>query len=253
MYAAERQQRIIAEARRAGRVEVTALADSLGVAAETVRRDLTALERRGSLRRVHGGAIPVERLEVEPTLATRSGRLADVKRRIAARALDELPSGGSIILDGGSTTLAVAEMLPPDLDLTVLTNSLAAATVLSTHPGITLYLLGGRVRGTTGAAVGDWATGALSDVVVDVAIVGTNGLSVARGLTTPDQSESLVKRAMVGAARKCVVLTDSSKAGDDHLHRFAQLGEVDVVITDTDLDDDVAAEIRAAGPEVVTA
>ncbi len=253
MYAAERQQRIIAEARRAGRVEVTALADSLGVAAETVRRDLTALERRGSLRRVHGGAIPVERLEVEPTLATRSGRLADVKRRIAARALDELPSGGSIILDAGSTTLAVAEMLPPDLDLTVLTNSLAAATVLSTHPGISLYLLGGRVRGTTGAAVGDWATGALADVVVDVAIIGTNGLSVARGLTTPDQSESLVKRAMVGAARKCVVLTDSSKAGDDHLHRFAQLGEVDVVITDTDLDDDVAAEIRAAGPEVVTA
>jgi len=253
MYAAERQQRIIAEARRAGRVEVTALADSLGVAAETVRRDLTALERRGSLRRVHGGAIPVERLEVEPTLATRSGRLTDVKRRIAARALDELPSGGSIILDAGSTALAVAEMLPPDLDLTVLTNSLAAATVLSTHPGITLYLLGGRVRGTTGAAVGDWATGPLSDVVVDVAIIGTNGLSVARGLTTPDQSESLVKRAMVGAARKCVVLTDSSKAGDDHLHRFAQLGEVDVVITDTDLDDDVAAEIRAAGPEVVTA
>ena len=252
MYAAERQQRIIAEARSAGRVEVTALADSLGVAAETVRRDLTALERRGSLRRVHGGAIPVERLEVEPTLATRSGRLTEVKRRIAARALDELPSGGSIILDSGSTTLAVAELLPPDLDLTVLTNSLAAATMLSSHPGIKLYLLGGRVRGTTGASVGEWATGALDDVVVDVAIIGTNGLSVARGLTTPDQSEALVKRAMVGAARKCVVLTDSSKAGDDHLHRFAQLADVDVVITDTDLDDDVAAEIRAAGPEVVT-
>ncbi|MBC9820551.1 DeoR/GlpR family DNA-binding transcription regulator [Terrabacter sp. MAHUQ-38] len=253
MYAAERQQRIIAEARRAGRVEVTALADSLGVAAETVRRDLTALERRGSLRRVHGGAIPVERLEVEPTLATRSGRLTEVKRRIAARALDELPGGGSIILDAGSTALAVAEMLPPDIDLTVVTNSLAAATVLSTHPGITLYVLGGRVRGTTGAAVGDWATGALADVTVDIAILGTNGLSVARGLTTPDQSEALVKRAMVGAARRCVLLTDSSKAGDDHLHRFAQLTDIDLVITDTDLDDDVAAEIRAAGPEVVTA
>lgn len=252
MYAAERQQRIIAVARRDGRVEVTALADTLGVAAETVRRDLTALERRGSLRRVHGGAIPVERLEVEPSLATRSGRLADVKLRIAARALDELPSGGSIILDSGSTALAVAELLPPDLDLTVLTNSLAAATVLASHSGISLYLLGGRVRGTTGAAVGDWATGPLADVTVDVAFLGTNGLSVARGLTTPDQSEALVKRAMVGAARKCVVLTDSSKTGDAHLHRFAQVADVDVVITDTDVDDDVAAEIRAAGPEVVT-
>ena len=253
MYAAERQQRIIAEARRAGRVEVTALADSLGVAAETVRRDLTALERRGSLRRVHGGAIPVERLEVEPTLAARSSRLTEVKRRIAARALDELPSGGSIILDAGSTALAVAELLPPDLDLTVVTNSLAAATVLSTHPGITLYLLGGRVRGTTGASVGEWATGPLGEVTVDLALVGTNGLSVARGLTTPDQSEALVKRAMVASARRCIVLTDSSKAGDDHLHRFAQLTDIDLVITDTDLDDDVAAEIRAAGPEVVTA
>lgn len=253
MYAAERQQRIITEARQAGRVEVNALADSLGVATETVRRDLTALERRGSLRRVHGGAIPVERLEVEPTLAARTGRLSELKRRIAARALDELPTGGSVILDSGSTALAVAELLPPDLDLTVLTNSLAAATLLATHPGINLYLLGGRVRGTTGAAVGEWATGPLAGVTVDVALLGTNGFSVTRGLTTPDQSESLVKRAMVTAARKCVLLTDSSKAGDDHLHRFAQVAEIDVVITDTDLDDDVAAELRAAGPEVVTA
>ena len=253
MYAAERQQRIIAEARRAGRVEVTALADDLGVATETIRRDLTALERRGSLRRVHGGAIPVERLEVEPSLASRSGRLTEVKRRIAARALDQLPSGGSIILDSGTTTGAVAELLPPDLDLTVLTNSLSAASVLATHPGVSLYLLGGRVRGQTGAAVGDWTVRALTDVVVDVAFMGTNGFSVARGLTTPDQSEALVKRAMVASARTAIVLSDSSKAGDDHLHRFAELGDIDVLVTDTDLDDDVAAEIRAAGPDVVTA
>ncbi len=253
MYATERQQRIIAEARRAGRVEVTALADDLGVATETIRRDLTALERRGSLRRVHGGAIPVERLEVEPSLATRSGRLTEVKRRIAARALDQLTSGGSIILDSGTTTRAVAELLPPDLDLTVLTNSLSAASVLATHPGVSLYLLGGRVRGQTGAAVGDWTVRALSDVVVDVAFIGTNGFSIARGLTTPDQSEALVKRAMVASARTSIVLSDSSKAGDAHLHRFADLGDIDILITDTDLDDDVAAEIRAAGPDVVTA
>lgn len=253
MYAAERQQRIMAEARRAGRVEVAALAESLDVAAETIRRDLTALERRGSLRRVHGGAIPVERLEVEPSLATRSGRLTEVKRRIAARALDELPSGGSIILDSGTTTLALAELLPPDLDLTVLTNSLAAAAVLASHPGVNLYLLGGRVRGTTGAAVGEWTTSALADVVADVAFLGTNGFSVARGLTTPDQSEALVKRAMAAAARTAVVLSDSSKAGDAHLHRFSDVADIDVLITDTDLDDDVAAELRAAGPAVVTA
>ena len=253
MYAAERQQRIMVEARRAGRVEVSALADSLGVAAETVRRDLSALERRGSLRRVHGGAIPVERLEVEPTLATRFGRLADVKRRIAARALDEVPVGGSILLDSGSTTQALAEAIPPELELTVLTNSLAVASVLSGHHGVSLYLLGGRVRTTTGAAVGDWTTAALKDVAVDVAFLGTNGISVDRGLTTPDQAEAVVKRAMVAAGRSCVVLTDSSKAGDDHLHRFADLADIDALITDTDLDDDLVTGLRAAGLRVVTA
>jgi DeoR family transcriptional regulator, fructose operon transcriptional repressor len=253
MYAAERQQRILTEARRAGRVEVAALSESLGVAAETVRRDLTALERRGSLRRVHGGAIPVERLELEPTLATRSTHRAEVKGRIAARVLDELPPGGTVILDSGSTTQAVVELLPPDADLTVVTNSVPAAAVLATHPGVTLYLLGGRVRGTTAAAVGEWATGALDGITVDLTVLGTNGISAARGLTTPDQAESLVKAAMVRASRRVVVATDSSKAGDDHLHRFATLEEVDVVVTDADLADDVAAEIRAAGPQVVTA
>ncbi len=253
MYAPERQQRIMDEARRAGRVEVGALAEELGVAAETVRRDLTVLERRGTLRRVHGGAIPVERLELEPTLATRTTRLATQKRAIAARALEELPREGTILLDSGSTTLAIAELLPPDLDLTVVTNSFTTAGLLATHPGIGLYLLGGRVRGRTGAAVGDWATSALADVCVDVAFLGTNGLSVRRGLTTPDQAEAMVKKAMVRSARRAVVVTDSTKVGDDHLHRFADITDIDLVITDTGLDVETAAEFEAAGPEVYRA
>ncbi len=253
MYAAERQQRILAQARQAGRVEVGTLADDLGVAMETVRRDLTALERRGTLRRVHGGAIPVERLELEPTFATRVGRLSDAKRRVASRALDELPREGTVLLDSGSTTQALVELLPPDIDLTVVTNSVAAAAALVWHPGVALYLLGGRVRGRTGAAVGDWVTAALDGVCVDVAFLGTNGLSAVRGLTTPDQAEAAAKRAMVRAARRVVVVTDSTKLGDDHLHRFAALADVDLVITDADLDDDAAAEIVAAGPALVRA
>ncbi|WP_062461719.1 DeoR/GlpR family DNA-binding transcription regulator [Demequina soli] len=253
MYATERQQRILAEARTAGRVEVAALAESLEVTPETIRRDLTALEQRGSLRRVHGGAIPVERLESEPTLAARSATRMDVKRRIAARAVEEIPAGGTVLLDAGSTTQALVDLLPIDIDLTVITNSLPAASALAGRPGISLYVLGGRVRGVTGAAVGEWTASALAGMVVDVAIMGTNGLSASRGLTTPDQAEAEAKRAMIAAARRVVVTTDSSKAGDDHLHRFASLEDVDLVITDDDLADDVADELRAAGPEVVTA
>jgi DeoR family fructose operon transcriptional repressor len=252
MYAAERQQRILQQARAAGRVDVAALALDLGVASETVRRDLTSLEQRGSLRRVHGGAIPVERLEIEPTLATRSSRLTDTKRRIAAHVLDYIPAGATVVLDSGSSALAVVDVLPPDRELTVLTNSIPAAGVLSTYPGVTLYVLGGRVRGVTGAAVGEWATDALKGLVADIAIIGTNGMSVSRGLTTPDQAEAQVKRAMIESARLVVLATDSSKVGDDHLHRFADVADVDIIVTDTDLPDEVAAEMRAAGPQVVT-
>ena len=113
-----------------------------------------------------------------------------------------------------------------------------------------LYLIGGRVRGRTGAAVGAWATSSLAGVFVDVAFLGTNGVSVERGLTTPDQAEAGVKRAMVTAARRNVLVTDSSKVGLAHLHRFAGLSDIDLLITDAGLDDDTAADIEAAGPEV---
>ncbi len=253
MYAEERQQRILDEARRVGRVEVGSLAGVFGVAAETIRRDLSVLEHRGTLRRVHGGAIPVERLELEPTYTTRIGRLSEVKRRIAARALEELPHEGTVLLDSGSTTQAIAELLPPDLDLTVVTNSVSAAATLATHPGVSLYVLGGRVRGRTGATVGAWLTAALDTIGVDVAFVGTNGLSADRGLTTPDQAEASAKAAMVRCARRVVCVTDATKVGDDHLHRFAAVEDVDLVITDDTLDPEAAVVLAGAGTEVVRA
>lgn len=253
MYATERQQRILETARTVGRVEVATLADSLAVTTETIRRDLTALEQRGAVRRVHGGAIPVERLELEPTLASRSALRTEVKRRIAARVLEELPAGGTVLLDAGSTTQALVDLLPPNAEYTIITNSIPAAAALAGRPRITLLMLGGSVRGATAAAVGDWTTQALAGLVVDVAVVGTNGLSAARGLTTPDQAEAHAKSAMVRAARRVIVATDSSKAGDDHLHRFAGLEQVDLIVTDNDLADDVAKELRDAGTEVARA
>ncbi|WEV76665.1 DeoR/GlpR family DNA-binding transcription regulator [Janibacter cremeus] len=253
MYAPERQQRILEVARAQGRVEVLALSTDLGVTTETVRRDLTALERRGAVRRVHGGALPVERLEVEPPLATRTSRNAEAKRRIAARALDEVTTEGTVLLDGGTTTRALAELLPDRSGLTVVTNSIDIAAVLQSHEHTDLYVLGGRVRGRTGATVGDWLVSALADVCVDVALIGANGYSPSRGMTTPDQAEAVAKRTMVRAARRTVVLADSTKAGDDHFHRFADTESVDLLVTDTDLDDDTAAELAAEGMAVVRA
>ena len=112
MYAEERQQEIVGLARRNGRVDVAELAEHFGVTPETIRRDLTTLERHGALRRVHGGAIPVER-GFEPALAARDGVITAEKERIAKAALAEVPGEGAILLDAGTTTARLAAELPP--------------------------------------------------------------------------------------------------------------------------------------------
>ncbi|TBN56715.1 DeoR/GlpR transcriptional regulator [Glaciihabitans arcticus] len=251
MYAPERHQQILDTARAHGRVEVAGLARDLAVTPETVRRDLTALERRGVVRRVHGGAIPVERFGIEPGVADREAKAAGQKERIARAALDELPDGGSIILDAGTTTVRLAEMLPTDREFTVVTHSIPVASVLISRPNITLHLLGGVVRGRTLAAVGEWTQTQIVDVFADIAFMGTNGLSVERGLTTPDLAEASVKRALINAARRTVVLADHTKFGREDFARVAPLSAIDTIITDAGLDSEFAEDVENAGPRVV--
>jgi DeoR family fructose operon transcriptional repressor len=253
MYAEERHQLIVDRARTAGRVDVAALAELFEVTAETVRRDLTSLERQGLLRRVHGGAIPVERLGFEPALATRDAASTAEKLRIAKAALAELPTDGAILLDAGTTTARLAEALPLDRELTVVTNALPIAATLAARPNVTVHLLGGRVRGRTMATVDAWAARVLADTYVDVAFLGTNGISVERGLTTPDVAEAEVKRAMIAAARRVVVLADHTKVGVDHFARFGSIDDVDVLVTDAGLDAGLALDLDSAGVRVVQA
>ena len=253
MYAEERQQAILRLARTKGRVDVTGLADELGVTAETIRRDLTMLERAGVLRRVHGGAIPVERIGFEPALAARDSVLIEEKERIAKAALAEVPDEGAIILDAGTTTARLAQALPGDRELTVVVNSPVIAASLGTRANVNVLLLGGRLRGKTLATVDDWALRPLADLYVDVAFVGTNGCSVERGLTTPDPAEAAVKRAMIKAARRTVLLADHTKIGNDYLARFGELSDLDLLITDAGLDNDLVTDVEATGVRVVRA
>lgn len=253
MYAEERQVEIARQARAAGRVDVAELALELDVSLETVRRDLTALERAGVLRRVHGGAIPAERMRHEPALAVRAAEHTAEKRRIAQAALAELEGASTLLLDGGSTTAMLAELLPVGRDLVVVTNSVPIAMSLASRTDLTLHLLGGRVRQRTLATVDAAALQSLAELCVDVAFLGTNGVSIERGFTTADPAEAAVKRAMVGAARRAVVLADASKVGDDQLARFAVPADVETVVLDAAVDPRFAADLEAAGPTVVLA
>ncbi|NLU70058.1 DeoR/GlpR family DNA-binding transcription regulator [Streptomyces sp. HNM0574] len=250
MYAPERQQEILRLAHERGRVDVPSLAGEFQVTPETVRRDLKALDRSGLVRRVHGGAIPAGRLDFEPDLSEREASATDEKDRIVRAALDELPSDGSVVLDAGSTTARVAAGLPVDCALTIVTHALPLAARLTDHPGIDLHVVGGRVRHRTRAAVDAWALRTYGEINADVALVATNGFSPESGLTTPDLAEAAVKRALIAAARRVVLLADSSKFGEEHFARFGDLSQIDLLITDTGLRSEDAGAIERHGTQV---
>jgi DeoR family fructose operon transcriptional repressor len=253
LFAEERQHEIVSRARDAGRVDVASLSVELDVTPETVRRDLTALERAGLVRRVHGGAIAIERLGFEPAVATREGVLAAEKARIGKAALAELPDDGAIVIDAGTTTRRLVEALPTDVELRVVVNSPELAISLARRANVTVMILGGRVRSRTMSVVDDWAVSSLAGIHVDVAFMATNGISVERGLTTPDPAEAAVKRAMIASARRTVLLADHTKIGNDYFAAFGDIAEVDTFVTDTGADAELVDEIAEAGPRVVLA
>ena len=255
MYAEERQQAIADLVAQRGRLSVNALAAEYAVTTETVRRDLSALERAGVVRRVHGGAVPAAALTaLEAKVGDRDLAHADEKDRIARKAVELLPAtGGSVLLDAGTTTARLAMMFPRDVHLTVITNAVPIAARLAGSPSVNLHLLPGRVRPTTHAAVGEDTVEALHLLRADVAFVGTNGLSDGHGLSTPDHDEAAANRAMVAGAHQVVVLVDSSKIGQEHMVRFAELGDVDVIITDSGIEPADRAALERHDVEVLVA
>lgn len=261
MYATERQAQITRHLADRGRVSVVALADDLGVTTETIRRDLDSLEQVGALRRVHGGAVPLRSGAIaEPSIAERMAVNADAKRRLAHRALDVITDGyrGAVVFDAGSTVGAVAAALGDRVAVTgaqldVVTHAVPVAHTLSLLGDVELTVLGGQVRGLTAAAVGPATLTALDSLRPDLAFIGTNGLSVEFGLSTPDPAEAAVKAAIVRAARRTVLVADQTKYGVESFVRFAQLGDIDILVTDAAPGGELEAALAAADVEVWTA
>ena len=204
---------------------------------------------------MHGGAIPAASLSVlEVAVNERDLAQSEQKDRVAEAAVAYLPTnGGSVLLDAGTTTARLAGLLPLDVAFTVFTNAVPIAGRLAGRGNVDLHVLPGRVRRTTQAAVGEETVAAISRLRTDVAFVGTNGLSVAHGLSTPDASEAAAKNAMIRSAQRVVVLADSSKIGHESTVRFGDLDQVDVLITDDGLRDDDRATLEAHDIEVVVA
>jgi DeoR family transcriptional regulator, fructose operon transcriptional repressor len=255
VYAAERQQAIVDLISQRGRMSVTDLSQQFSVTTETVRRDLSTLEGLRLVRRVHGGAIAADAITVlEIGLSDRDHAHPEQKDRIAAAAVAQLPPGdATVLIDAGSTTGRLSELFPADQRLTVITHSVTIALRLAAQPVLDVHMLPGRVRRTTLAAVGTETVAALEKIRADVAFMGTNGITVRHGLSTPDRTEADTKSALIESAHRVVVLADSSKIGVERTVRFAELSEIDALITDEGITSEDRTAFEAAGVEVVVA
>lgn len=235
---------------RHGSVEVSDLAKRFGVTTETIRRDLSELQSIGQLRRVHGGAVPIERVNHEPLVSEREIQNANQKLRIAEAAIAEIPRTGTAIIDSGSTLQQLAEVFPVDRNVHVITNSLQSGQTLARRGVSPLTVLGGGVNTNTLAMVDSYTVEMVRDLSVDLLFISCDGLSFRRGLTTPYRDESMVKRAMIEAANKVVALVDHSKLGNGQLFTFAEFDELDVLITDDGADADAIESLRSHSIDV---
>ena len=253
LFQTERQREIVGLTLQSGRVEVAELADRFGVTTETIRRDLSDLQRQRVVRRVHGGAIPWETGGFEPLLSVRTDQHDAEKRRLAQLAVQELPDSGAIIIDSGSTLTRFAEVLPRHCELRVVTNSLLTAQVLTEHETADVIVIGGKLRKNTLAMVDADAIAAIEPLLVDTLFISSDGLSPTNGLTTPYREEAALKQAMIRAARRVVALVDHSKVGQDQFVRFADWSDVDVLVTNTEVDPRIIATIESLGTTVLLA
>ena len=234
-----------------GEVDFASLAQEFEVSEMTIRRDIDLLEEQGVVRRVTGGAIAVPRKVDEPSFSTRAAEASDSKRHIAAAVLDMLNPGETVILDSGSTVLAVARAIRGrELGLTVITPSILAAVELSDEPGTTVIVTGGAIREGDLSLVGPDAVETFSRYNADVFVMGVAGVDPARGLSDYHRGESAVKKAALAASDRVVVAVDRSKLGRSALVNIAPASSAHVVVCDGDEDDPVVLDLRRLGVTV---
>jgi len=245
VLAAQRRDLLVNRLQRDGRLVAKDMAAELGVTEDSVRRDLRELAAAGLCQRVYGGALPVSPAVVD--YAARSVVAVESKQRVAAAAARLIQPGTTVLLDGGTTTLAVARALPADLTLTVVTHSPTIAAALVDHPTVEVYVLGGKLFKHSAVTCGAAASEAAQLIQADLFLLGVTGVHPEAGLTTGDPDEAAMKRTLAGRAADTYVLASSEKIGAASPFSVLPLASVTGIITDAPPAHPVLTQLRRAG------
>ncbi|MGO3153476.1 MAG: DeoR/GlpR family DNA-binding transcription regulator [Galactobacter sp.] len=249
----ERRERILQAVRDRGTVRVSDLAEEFDVSAMTVRRDIGALAEEGRLERIHGGARLRGGHVAEEPLPEAKTLLNPVAKSAIARAAAARISPGEVVgIGSGTTALAFARQIVKVRDLTVATNCVPVAQVLWESSSAKVVLTGGDRTPSEGLA-GPIALQALEHLHLDTVVLGTHGLDIEAGCTTPNLLEAQVNRAFLQRARRSMILADAEKWGVVGLTTFASISDMDVLVTDPALPASACEALEAEGVEVVVA
>jgi len=253
MLVAERYEKIVSLVNERGSIRVSELSELCQVTEETIRRDLDRLEGAGRLRRSHGGAVSVKDTMLHPEIpyAVREITNADEKKRIALEAIKRISPKDRILLDASSTAWYMASDLP-DIDLTVLTNSIKVATELSSKEKIEVISTGGTLAQRSLSFVGPLAERSLDAYHVDKVFLSCKGVHLERGISESNEMQARVKERMIGMADEVVLLADSTKFGVQAFTYVADLSQVHVIITDKRMPKDTIEQLENRGITVIT-
>ena len=235
MLKEERQQTILTEVELHNRILLTDIAETLDVSIDTVRRDVKELDAEKKLRKVHGGAISLG-FTTNSTRNTNIYALED-KTAIAKKAITILKDGAVIFIDGGTTCLEMTRLIPEALHLTCFTISLPVAMELSKKPNITVISIGGQIAKEAQISIGANAIHNLSEIRVDYSFIGTGYVDAIYGLTEFDWDIVQIKKAVIKASKKTVLLSISEKLNSQHRYKTCDINTISTMITELAPDD----------------
>ncbi|MCL6459119.1 MAG: DeoR/GlpR family DNA-binding transcription regulator [Gorillibacterium sp.] len=244
-----RQEQLLKLILERGDIKLPELKQQFSVTEMTIRRDLEKLEQLGLARRTFGGAIAVAR---ETTLNQRNTLMLAEKTRIGCAAAERVTSGDSVFIDGGSTTLLLAQALPPGLNITVVTNAVNVAMELMGKQ-IPTILTGGRLVESTYSMVGQVAADTIAKMVFTRAFLGAGGMTATHGFSNTNIDEAGVKKLVICQAAEVNILIDHSKFGQSTLFSFAELGEVSRMITDKAPEGELLEACMEGGVDIAVA
>ena len=253
----ERQSLIVEIVNREGSIQISDICNKFDVSDMTARRDLNELDRRGLIRRIHGGAITNYGRSYEPPFQTRSTKNQEAKSAIGKKAAELIYDGDSIALDVGTTTLEIVHGLVGKRNLTIITSSLQIANLvvktLSLETDARLILTGGIVRPRELSMIGSIAERVFEEFHVDKAFIGIGGINIEAGLTEFNIEDAQTKKRLIKTARENIVVADGSKMGVTTFARVASLDAINKIVTDQSADNKMIESISKLGVEVIVA